>query len=207
MSDRTLVLATRNRGKITELRELLSGFDITIKWLDDFGPIPEAEEDGRTFEENAYKKASFTAKALGVPALADDSGLVVRALNGSPGVLSARYAGEHASDEERYNKLLKKMEGKADRRAWFECAIVIALPTGASMTFTGRCEGEITFQPLGNDGFGYDPIFLYPPLKRTFAQIPIEEKNKISHRGKAMARLREKFSMVLKWIEEEGKIK
>jgi XTP/dITP diphosphohydrolase len=202
MSEKILVLATRNKGKITELKGLLTGFDITIKGLEDFAPIPEAIEDGRTFEENAYKKASFTAKALGVPALADDSGLVVSALGGEPGVHSARYAGDHATDEDKYNKLLKEMEGKRDRSAYFECAIVIALPGGASMTFTGRCEGEIIYEPMGNEGFGYDPIFLYPPLYRTFAQIPLEEKNKISHRARAMAELKERFNDVLRWVEE-----
>lgn len=206
MSDRILVLATHNKGKITELKRMLSAFDITVKGLDDFAPVHEAIEDGRTFEENAYKKAFFTAKSLGLPALADDSGLVVRALKGEPGVHSARYAGDHASDEDRYKKLLKEMEGKTDRTAYFECAIVIALPTGPSMTFTGRCEGEITFEPAGDEGFGYDPVFLYPPLKKTFAQISLEEKNKISHRGRAMERLKEEFNEVLKWIEGQGKI-
>jgi len=201
MSDKILVLATRNRGKITELRGLLSGFDINIRGLDEFDPIPEVKEDGRTFEENAYKKAYFTANALGVPALADDSGLAVRALGGEPGVHSARYAGANASDEEKYNKLLKEMEGKTDRSAYFECAIVIALPAGSSMTFTGRCEGAITLEPMGNEGFGYDPIFLYPPLNLTFAQIPLEEKNRISHRGKAMAKLKEEFERVINWLE------
>lgn len=200
MSDKILVLATRNTGKITELRRLLSGFDVIIKGLDDFYPIQEVKEDGTTFEENAYKKAYFTAKHFGVPALADDSGLVVRALGGKPGVRSARYAGDHASDKEKYIKLLEEMEGKMDRCAYFECAIVIALPTGASMTFTGRCEGEITFKAAGNEGFGYDPIFLYPPLKKTFAQIPMEEKNNISHRSRAMAKLKEDFNKVLKWL-------
>jgi XTP/dITP diphosphohydrolase len=207
MSNTILVLATRNRGKITELRGLLSGFDITIKGLDDFAPIPEVQEDGLTFEDNAYKKAYFTAKSLGVPALADDSGLVVRALGGEPGVHSARYAGANASDEEKYNKLLKEMEGKTDRSAYFECAIAIALPTGASMTFKGRCDGEIMFKPAGNEGFGYDPVFLYPPLNMTFAQIPLEEKNRISHRGRAMAQLKEEFDKVLNWLNLKKDVK
>jgi XTP/dITP diphosphohydrolase len=204
MSDKILVLATRNRGKLTELRGLLSGFEITIKGLDDFNPIQEVQEDGLTFEENAYKKAYFTAKSLGIPALADDSGLVVIALGGEPGVHSARYAGADASDEEKYNKLLKEMEGKTDRSAYFECAIAVVLPTGQSMAFTGRCEGKITFEPFGDEGFGYDPIFLYPPLKMTFAQIPLEEKNRISHRGRAMSKLKEKFNEVIRWIEKQG---
>jgi XTP/dITP diphosphohydrolase len=203
MSDITLVLATRNKGKIIELRKLLQDFDVNIKGLDEFSPVPEVEEDGNTFEENAYKKASFTAQTLGLPALADDSGLVVNALDGAPGVMSARYAGEYGSDEEKYNKLLKEMKGKTDRSAYFECAIVIAKPKGrSSKTFTGRCDGEITFEPMGEDGFGYDPVFLYPSLSKTFAQIPLDEKNKISHRGKAMAELKENFSTVLKWLKK-----
>jgi XTP/dITP diphosphohydrolase len=207
MSNTILVLATRNKGKITELRRLLSEFDINIKGLDMFDPIPEIKEDGRTFEENAYKKAYFTANALGVPALADDSGLVVRALGGEPGVHSARYAGDHAGDKNKYDKLLKEMEDKTDRSAYFECAIAIALPTGASMTFKGRCDGEITFEPAGNEGFGYDPVFLYPPLNMTFAQIPLEEKNRISHRGRAMAQLKEEFDKVLNWLNLEKDMK
>jgi XTP/dITP diphosphohydrolase len=203
MSDIMLVLATRNKGKIIELRKLLHDFNINIKGLDEFDPIPEVEEDGRTFEENALKKAYHTAKLLGVPALADDSGLVVKALGGAPGVMSARYAGEYASDEEKYQKLLKEMKGKTDRSAYFECAIVIAKPkVHSSKTFTGRCEGEIAFEPMGDDGFGYDPVFIYPPLGQTFSQIPLEEKNKISHRGKAMAELKQNFSAVLKWLEK-----
>jgi XTP/dITP diphosphohydrolase len=202
MAGKTLVLATRNKGKLVELRRLLSDFDITIKGLDEFGPLSEVEEDGKTFRANAYKKAFSTAKALGIPALADDSGLVVNALNGAPGVMSARYAGEYASDEERYQKLLKEMKGKTDRSASFECAIVIALPDGKSKSFSGQCEGQITFEPMGEAGFGYDPVFLYPPLNQTFSQIPLEEKNKISHRGKAMAQLKEKFGTVIKWMAE-----
>jgi len=206
MDDKILVLATRNKGKIMELRKLLHDFDINIKGLDEFSPIPEVEEDGRTFEENAYKKASHTAKLLGVPALADDSGLVVKALDGDPGVHSARYAGEYASDEEKYDKLLKEMKGKKDRSAYFECAIVIAKPKGrSSKTFTGRCDGEIAFEPMGEDGFGYDPVFIYPPLKKTFAQIPLEEKNRISHRGKAMAKLKEDFDNILKWLSRTSR--
>jgi XTP/dITP diphosphohydrolase len=206
MSGKTLVLATRNKGKISELRELLSEFDINIKGLDEFDPIPEVEEDGLTFEENAFKKAFFTAKALGVPALADDSGLVVNALGGAPGVMSARYSGENATDEKNIIKLLSDMNGKTDRSASFQCAVVIALPTGQSLVFRGECQGVIVPEPAGDDGFGYDPVFFYPPLKRTFAQIPMEEKNRISHRGTAITRLKEDFDMVLAWLEQWEKV-
>jgi XTP/dITP diphosphohydrolase len=126
----TLVIATRNPGKTSEIRDLLSGFAVHIKNLDDFGPIPEVEEDGETFDDNAYKKASFAAKVLGVPALADDSGLVVEALDGAPGLYSARWAGENATDKQRCNKLLKELKTQTNRNAAFECVISIAVPTG-----------------------------------------------------------------------------
>ncbi len=196
-----LIIASRNKGKTAEIRELLSGFPITIKNLDDFGPIPEVEEDGQTFDENAYKKASFTARVLGYPALADDSGLVVDALNGAPGVLSARYAGLNASNEDRSRKLLQEMEGITHRKAAFECVISIAVPTGPALTYEGRCEGVIAESPQGTNGFGYDPIFFYPPLKKTFAELTREEKSRVSHRGKALEEFRNEFDSVIKWIE------
>jgi XTP/dITP diphosphohydrolase len=196
-----LIIASRNTGKIAEIRELLSGFPITIKNLDDFGPIPEVEEDGQTFDENAYKKASFTARVLGHPALADDSGLVVDALNGAPGVLSARYAGPDATNEDRFQKLLQEMEGVTNRKAAFECVISIAVPTGPALTYEGRCEGTIAKSPEGVNGFGYDPIFFYPPLKKTFAELTREEKGRFSHRGKALEEFRNEFDNVIKWIE------
>ena len=196
-----LVIASRNKGKTDEIRELLSGFPITIKDLDDFGPIPEVEEDGETFDENAYKKASFTARVLGHPALADDSGLVVDALNGAPGVFSARYAGPDATNEDRSQKLLQKMEGTTHRKAAFECVISIAVPTGPALTYEGRCEGIITASPQGTNGFGYDTIFYYPPLKKTFAELTREEKGRVSHRGNALEEFRNEFENVMKWIE------
>jgi len=196
-----LIIASRNTGKTAEIRELLSGFPITIKNLDDFGPIPEVEEDGQTFDENAYKKASFTARVLGHPALADDSGLVVNALNGAPGVLSARYAGPDATNEDRFQKLLQEMEGVTNRKAAFECVISIAVPTGPALTYEGRCEGTIAKSPEGVNGFGYDPIFFYPPLKKTFAELTREEKGRVSHRGKALEEFRNEFDNVIKWIE------
>ncbi len=198
----TLVIATRNTGKTSEIRDLLKGFPINIKNLDDFGPIPQVEEDGNTFDENAYKKASFTAKILGLPALADDSGLLVEALGGAPGIHSARYAGKNATDEQRRTKLLQEMEGKTDRRAAFECVISIAVPTGPALTYEARCEGLITTEPAGSNGFGYDPIFYYPPLKKTFAELTMQEKSHVSHRGKALRELRDEFDKVLIWIDQ-----
>jgi XTP/dITP diphosphohydrolase len=197
-----LVIATRNKGKTLEIKELLKGFPVEIKNLGDFGPIPHLEEDGDTFDENAYKKASFAARILGLPALADDSGLIVEALDGAPGIHSARYAGENATDEQRYLKLLNEMEGKSNRKAAFECVISIAVPTGPALTYEARCEGLITLEPAGSNGFGYDPVFFYPPYNKTFAQITIEEKNSISHRGKALAELRSEFDKVLIWIRQ-----
>jgi XTP/dITP diphosphohydrolase len=202
MLDRPLVLATRNQGKISEFSKLLSGFEVDIKSLSDFGPVPPVLEDGPSFEENAYKKAHFTARVLGLPALADDSGLVVDVLHGAPGVHSARFAGEGASDEAKNLKLLKMMEGMANRRAVFECVIVIAVPRGPALVYEGTCEGEIAHEMRGSNGFGYDPIFYYPPMKKTFGEMSGEEKNRVSHRGKAMATLREEFSKVLVWIDQ-----
>jgi len=182
---------------------LLKDFPVEIKNLDDFGPIPEVEEDGETFDDNAYKKASFAAKVLGFPALADDSGLMVKALNGAPGVHSARYAGDNATDADRNRKLLTEMADQSDRRAAFECVISVAVPTGAALTYEGRCEGEIAREPAGDQGFGYDPVFYYPPLNKTFAQMSRAEKNSVSHRGKALSELRGEFDKVLIWIRRE----
>ena len=199
---RPLVLATRNQGKIIEFRGLLSGFDIEVKSLNDFGPIPQVVEDGKTFEDNAYKKAHFTAKVLGFPSLSDDSGIVVEALGGAPGVHSARFSGESKSDEANNLKLMRIMEGMANRKAMFECVIVIAVPRGPALVYEGRCEGEIALQARGKKGFGYDPVFYYPPMKKTFGEMSREEKNKVSHRGQAMAKLRDEFSKVLIWLEQ-----
>jgi len=197
-----LVLATRNTGKTGEIRELLKEFPVEIKNLDDLGPIPPVEEDGTTFDENAYKKASFTARVLGLPALADDSGLEVDALGGAPGVHSARYAGPSATDAENNAELLRKMEGKTNRAAAFMCVISIAVPSGVALTYEARCEGLIAEAPAGENGFGYDPVFYYPPLNRTFAQLSAKEKNLVSHRGKALAELKEEFEKVLIWVRQ-----
>jgi len=196
----SIVIATRNKGKTAEIEEMLRDFPVQIKNLGDFGPIPEIEEDGDTFDENAYKKASMTARMLGVPALADDSGLVVEALGGAPGVYSARYAGEKATDKERCEKLLKEMQGKTNRKAAFECVISIAVPAGPALTYEARCEGLIAEEPTGENGFGYDPVFFFPPLKKTFAELTRTEKSRVSHRGKALYELKEEFEKVLTWL-------
>lgn len=195
-----IVLATRNEGKIKEFKEMLKDFPVEIKNLNDFGPIPEVEEDGETFDDNAYKKALFAAKVLGLPAIADDSGLVVEALAGAPGVKSARYSGEKAGDKDNINKLLKEMAGQSNRKAAFECVLSIAVPSGPALTYEGRCEGEITLQPQGNAGFGYDPVFYYPAYDKTFAEISGTEKNRVSHRGRALTELVNEFDKVLAWL-------
>ena len=197
----TLVIATRNQGKLNEISDLLKAYPIDIKSLDDFGPIPEVEEDGETFEENAYKKSSFTARVLGFPALSDDSGLVVPALDGAPGVHSARWAGENATDNDKCKKLLSELDGVSDRRAAFECVISIAVPGGPALTYTGRCEGDILTAPRGENGFGYDPVFYYAPYEKTFAEISREKKGRVSHRGKALMEMQSEFDQVLTWIE------
>jgi XTP/dITP diphosphohydrolase len=203
--DRPLVLATRNEGKILEFKTLLSDFDVEVKDLKDFGSIPPVNEDGETFEDNAVKKARFTAKVLGLPAIADDSGLMVKALGGMPGVYSARYAGENATDKENNRKLLRALEGTESRLANFMCVIAVAVPRGPALIYEGRCDGVITESLTGDQGFGYDPLFYYPPLKKTFAQMTSEEKNRVSHRGMAMAELKREFDKVLIWLRQRLK--
>ncbi len=196
-----LVVATRNKGKKKEIENVLKDFPVIIKDLDDFGPIPEVEEDGDTFDDNAYKKASFTARVLGFPALADDSGLIVDALNGEPGVYSARYAGVNATDQENLEKLLEEIKGKNNRKASFQCVLSLAIPTGAALTYEASCEGEILSEPVGDNGFGYDPVFYFPKFEKTFAQLTIEEKGSVSHRGKALQDMASEFGKVLEWID------
>lgn len=198
-----LVIATRNTGKLRELQQLLSRFPVALRTLADFGPIPEVHESGASFEENAYLKASQTARVLGLPALADDSGLAVAALDGAPGVHSARFAGKHASDEANLRLLLQRMANQQNRRATFVCAISIAVPSGRALTYEGRCEGQILHAPRGQSGFGYDPVFYYPPLERSFAQLSAEEKNRVSHRGQALGELQREFDKVLIWIRQQ----
>jgi XTP/dITP diphosphohydrolase len=201
MAKQILVIATKNKGKSAEIKGVLKDFPILVKDLNDFGPIPEPVEDGATFEENAYKKAGFTAKVLGLPALADDSGLEVQALAGAPGVHSARYSGLGATDRENNAKLLKAMSGEVNRKARFCCVLSLAVPSGAALTYEGLCEGVILDSARGENGFGYDPLFLYPPAGKTFAEMSMEEKLSVSHRGRALNGLRVEFEKVLRWLE------
>ncbi len=197
-----IVLATSNKNKVKEFKEMVKDFPVEIRSVADFGPIPEAVEDGDTFDENAYKKAYHTAKILGLPAIADDSGLVVEALSGAPGVYSARYAGVDVTDKENCQKLLREMKGESNRKAAFQCVLSIAVPSGPALTYEGSCEGVITEEEQGESGFGYDPVFFFEEYQKTFAMCTMEEKNRVSHRGKAMAELQSEFDKVLKWLDQ-----
>lgn len=192
-SQPTLVFATRNQGKVIELRQLLADLDAQVLSLADLDtPVPEVIEDGDTFEANAAKKAMCVSRATGLPALADDSGLEVDALGGAPGVHSARYAGERASDRENNEKLLIALQGvPAERRtARFRSCLALADTAGSLgervVTAAGVCEGCILEAPRGTGGFGYDPLFYVPDLQATFAELGVGTKNQRSHRARAM---------------------
>lgn len=182
-----LVLASNNKKKLTELRDILSDAGVEVLSQSEAGLDLEVEETGTTFEENAFLKAEAACKSLGIPAIADDSGLVVEALGGEPGVYSARYGGDACkNDEERTALLLKNMEGKTDRRARFVSAIACVFPSGEVITARGECHGLITHAPRGEGGFGYDPVFEFPESGRTMAELSKDEKNAVSHRGTAL---------------------
>ncbi len=197
-----LVIATGNKNKVKELKELLKDTTLHVKTLSDFGPMPEAVEDGETFDDNAYKKAFHYARVLGLPCLADDSGLVVEALDGSPGVYSARYAGEDATDKDNCDKLLEDMRDKSNRKAYFICVLSLATPGGPALTWEGRCEGEITVKRCGESGFGYDPVFYYSDFGKTFAEVSMEKKSEVSHRGRAMADFASEVDKVQAWVKQ-----
>ena len=197
-----IVLATGNKNKVKEFQELLKDFPVQIKCLKDYGPLPPVVEDGETFDANAYKKAHHYARVLGLPCLADDSGLAVDALDGRPGVYSARYSGENATDWDNCEKLLDEMKGKDNRAAHFECVLSLATPGGPALTWEGRCDGEITSKRMGESGFGYDPVFLYKDFSKTFAEVSMEEKSKVSHRGRALAEFVSEFDNVRKWLRQ-----
>ncbi len=192
---RELLIATTNRGKVIEIRHALDGLNLTLLSLSDLPSAPPVVEDADTFEGNARKKALHYARWSGKPTLTDDSGLVVDALGGQPGVHSARYAGDNATDEDNRQKLLRELKDVPEekRGAAFVCCLVVVTPGGQEMVVEGRCEGRITFAPKGTNGFGYDPLFFYPPLGRTTAELSLEEKNQISHRGRALEMLRRKI--------------
>ena len=192
------ILATHNPGKLREMSDILSHLGVEVVSPADVGITVEVEETGTTFAENAMLKAKAICAASGLPAIADDSGLCVDALNGGPGVYSARYGGEGLDDKGRYTLLLNSMRGQTTRAAHFACAIACAFPDGKTLTAEGRCDGAIAFAPMGEGGFGYDPVFLVPEKGKTFGQLTAEEKSVISHRGKALRDFSGKLETYLK---------
>lgn len=187
-----VVLASNNAGKLREFREILDGM-FEIVSLRDLGLEADPEETGNSFEENARLKAEYSCKLSGLPALADDSGLEVDALGGAPGIYSARYA--PGTDADRVEKLLQDMEKENGRTARFVSVVALVYPDGRQVTARGTCEGSITRRPQGAGGFGYDPIFLPNGYDRTFGLLSAEEKNSISHRGRAVRALRDKLDL------------
>jgi len=187
-----VIVATRNKGKLREFRDALKGLNLRIRGLNDFPDVPEVEEDGDSFIENALKKARFYSTYFGKLTLADDSGLEVGRLRGRPGVHSARYAGERASSQKNNQKLLRELEGVpiSMRGARFRCIIALKSPEGKETLTEGFCRGRIGFKEKGRRGFGYDPLFILPKEGKTMAELSLEEKNRVSHRGKALRKMR-----------------
>lgn len=192
-----VVIATKNVGKLREFAELFEKFDLEVKSLHDFPHIEEVEETGKTFEENAILKAEHLCKQLDEIVIADDSGLIVDALQGKPGVRSARYAGEEKDDQANIQKVLEGLKGISmeKRTARFYCALAVAFPQEDKkpLIVNGTCEGKILEQQRGENGFGYDPIFYVEEYKSAMAELSSDEKNKISHRGRALRKLEEKI--------------
>lgn len=200
-----IVLATRNVGKVRELKAILHDLEVEVLFLKDFPEIGDIVEDGRTFEENAIKKARTAAEAAGCIALADDSGLEVDYLNGAPGVYSARFAGEGKNDLDNNMKLISLLAGVPDekRTARFRCVIAVAAPWGELHTAEGTCEGRIGHEMKGEKGFGYDPLFFLPEYHQTFAELDPRLKNRISHRGKALAKVKDVLRGIIERVELE----
>ncbi len=192
------VLASKNEKKLKEMNEILSRLGVEVCSQADAGVDVDVEETGTTFEENSMLKARAVMEASGLPAIADDSGLCVDALGGAPGVYSARYGGEGLDDVGRYRLLLSNMPKGQARAAKFVSVITCCFPDGTAVSARGECPGTIAFAPMGEGGFGYDPVFFLPKLKKTFAQLTPEEKNAISHRGKALEAFQEKLEEYLR---------
>lgn len=195
-----LVLATRNEGKIREIMAALDLEGLVFRSLADYPELPEIEEDGDTFTENALKKARFVSRRLRLPALADDSGLMVDALDGAPGVFSARFSGPGATDRRNNEKLLSLLEGVQEekRTARFVCSLIYCDPEGRTLETQGICEGRIALAPKGDHGFGYDPVFFLPEWGKTMAELPLEIKNRISHRGQALKKMRDLLLTIIR---------
>lgn len=194
-----LFIATNNKGKVKEFAAFFEDKGIKVKSLLDLESPIDVVEDGETFEENAKKKAEEIGRAIGKPVIADDSGLEVDALEGRPGIYSARYAGPEKNDNENMVKVLQELEGvpEENRTARFVCVLAVYIPGEETRTVRGTCEGVIAMNPIGNHGFGYDPIFYVPSLNKTMAQIEKVDKNKLSHRANALRLLEKKWDS---WI-------
>ncbi|NIP29040.1 MAG: XTP/dITP diphosphatase [Candidatus Dadabacteria bacterium] len=186
---KSIIIATRNKGKLKEFKSILKNNYDEILSLHDFDDIPEIVEDGASFNENAYKKAKVISDYLKTDTIADDSGIVVEALDGAPGIYSARFAGVDATDEDNIDKLLSEMKDIDNRKAKFVCSIALVNKNGEHKFFSGECKGIITKEKKGSHGFGYDPVFYLPEYGKTMAEISPELKNKISHRSKALQKL------------------
>jgi XTP/dITP diphosphohydrolase len=195
-----IVFASGNEGKVREIREMLEGMGIELVSLSNYSHVSEIVEDGKSFLENALKKAKIVSEFTGETVLADDSGLQVEVLGGEPGIYSARYAGEKATDAENNAKLLAKLKKipQEKRTAFFSCVLVLYKTDGSYDYYEGKWSGQIIDEPRGNNGFGYDPIFFVPQLKMTAAELPAEIKNKVSHRGQAFAKLKKSLGEKLK---------
>ncbi|HWP48603.1 MAG TPA: XTP/dITP diphosphatase [Candidatus Limnocylindrales bacterium] len=189
-----LVVATQNPGKIREIREILKGLNYVVIPISELYPDFEVEEDGQTYAENASKKAIAAARLTGLMALADDSGLEVKALGGAPGLFSARFGGKSLPQSEKNRLILESLKGVSDRSARFVCVVAVATPEGQVKTAEGICEGSIGFKEQGDGGFGYDPIFIVEGYQKTMAELEPEIKNKISHRARALKKIREILS-------------
>lgn len=189
-----LLMATNNSGKVAELLKLLDMPEVEAETLAEAGYKIEVVEDGTRFAENAFKKAMETHKITKMTTVADDSGLCVKALSGAPGIYSARWAGEGAAGDAMVKKLLSEMEGVSDREAEFVSSIVMVFSENDYIVAEGRCKGVISEKPAGSGGFGYDPVFYVPSLKKTFAELTMDEKNKISHRAEAIRDLKKKLA-------------
>ena len=184
-----IIFATGNKDKMKEIRMILSDLDVEILSMKEAGISVDIEENGTTFEENALIKAKAVAAYTDAIVLADDSGLTVDVLDGAPGVYSARYAGHHGDDQANNEKLIRELQGKSDRTGHYVCALALVYPDGREVTAEGYCDGLVQDEPKGDNGFGYDPYFYVPEFEKTMAELSIEEKETISHRGRALRKL------------------
>lgn len=200
-----VIIATKNPGKAMEFEHIFSSRGITVRTLLDYPEIPEVEETGTTFEENAILKAEAVSKALGKMVIGDDSGLIVDALEGRPGIYSARYAGEAKNDQNNTDKVLSELEDipEEKRMARFYCALAVAIPGQETKTVSGTCEGRILKERRGSNGFGYDPVFYVPEKGLAMAELSSDEKNKISHRANALKKLDVVLDAILESAEQK----